>query len=175
MEKAFFPLERAFDEIDDGTGSVHITDLKVQLQTPSLLRKLVPAGLSMHDLAFTFRLLEEDKAEMVTMPQVIKTLVKARDPQFAIRRGLESLAKYFVEADIDNSGGLSRDEVMDTLTTAQVTDELAAANLPNPEWAVLFDELDVDHSGDLSWEEIEDGMTLFWQNNMLAGDESPSP
>jgi len=173
MERAISPLERAFDEIDEGSGAVPIADLKSQLQTPSLMRKLVPAGLSTHDMRFMFRLLEEADVTTVTMQDIVKTLLKARDPQFAIRRGLDTLGRYFEQADIDDSGGLSREEVMDTLTTARVCDELAAANLENPDWEVLFDELDVDGSGDLSWEEIEDGMTLFWQSNKLGWEESP--
>jgi len=175
IDKAISPLERAFDEIGEGSGTVPIADLKSQLQTPSLIRKLVTAGISTHDLAFMFRLFEEVDMETVTMQDVVRTLRQARDPQFAIRRGLQTLYRYFNEADIDESGGLSREEVIDTLTTAQVCDELAAANLQNPDWDVFFDELDVNKSGDLSWEEIEDGMTLFWHSNKLGGDVSPSP
>jgi len=165
IEKAVMSIEKAFAEADtNSSGAIELDEFQRLIEDPAMVRKCVAIGLSLEDIELCYEQVGQlvDTTNLVMMVNILESLMRLRDPNCRGLTGVQFLGTKFSEADVDGSGGLSKEEVIECFGAVEVVQKLESLKLSIPNWEVLFEELDVDGSGELSWEEVCDGMTGFW-------------
>jgi Ca2+-binding EF-hand superfamily protein len=166
VERAIVAINNAFEEYDDdNSGSLDFLEFQALTQEPRFVRKMGNFGLSTEELANLFQIFEDDGVDAITMEQVVEGFLSLHDARYKTRNGLKLLRLLFDQADVDQTGGLGPDQVLETFGAPEVIEKLKRFRLQVPDWEHLFEELDTDGSGDLSWDEIQDGMRGFWESN----------
>jgi len=169
LERAISYIRKAFLEADvDASGTLDMEEFHALFEQPNVVKKLASLGVSSDDVSELFDLIDKEGTGDITIEQVIEGFVFLRDPQNAVVRGVKILQKLFEEADLDDSGSLSREEVVETIGDPEISEKLENLKLQVPNWNTLFDELDIDGNGELSWEELSDGMTTYWARHNTA-------
>jgi Ca2+-binding EF-hand superfamily protein len=166
-------LRRVFSEKDvDDSGTLDLTEFRALCSDPSVIKKLKTMGISVDEIEALFEEMvsecsgedfEDNGSTGVSEDHMISVFLRMRDPDLGSKRGLNFLRQIFVEADVDRSGSLTRDEYRTTFLNERVSKRLDKLGLKIPDWMGMFDALDINGSKDLSMSELLQGMRTFWE------------
>jgi Ca2+-binding EF-hand superfamily protein len=151
-------LKRLFEEADDDhSGSIDIREFRIALSRPEILEEMKSLGLNIADVGLLFRQVDVDGSGSATLDEMCAGFVKMKLAMGGLERALAYIQRAFNEADVDQSGLLSREEFLDFFMNANVQRKLHSLGVDASDCEDILLMIDGDGDGDVSLEELMQG------------------
>lgn len=155
-------LRGLFEEADDdGSGTISIREFKLVLAKPERIEEMKKLDLNFNDVGVLFKQLDTDGSGEITLDEMCDGFVKMKLAMRGVERALAYLQRAFEEADVDQSGVLSRQEFLDFFTSSSVEQKLRSLGVDMDDFNDVLGFVDADASGEVTVEELIHGFLLI--------------
>jgi len=154
---------------DDGSNTLDTREFRQMCGSDEGRKKFATFGVDAHHIQALFSEMDVDGDGVLSADEVVLGVQNAIRAELVNEKAAAFLRFAFAEADVDNSGDVTLDELRAKFTEKECQEKLLRLGMDVQDIDQFFIELDVDNSGTISLDELLVGFSRF-RDPGISGD-----